>query len=48
MKLTRNDYCISRGRMSSPAIWALYKRLAVLEAEHGDSGDYYKGSVVHW
>lgn len=34
--------------MTPPAIWVLYKRLTVLQAEHGDSGEYDKGSVVHW
>lgn len=29
-------------------VWLLYKRLAVLQAEQGDSQEYSKDSVVHW
>lgn len=34
--------------MTPLAVWVLYKRLAVLQAEQGDSEKYNKDSVVHW
>lgn len=46
MKLTVNDPLRVKSRMTAPAIWFLYKRQAVLQAEHGDSGEYDKGSVT--